>query len=113
MTARPRDAWSPRSAASGGTKKRKDWNSMTTTCCENVRRLVRWNIVFLKPGHERTYPEREELISSCMSEAEFRNWKIAELVRAENLPAADGCYLRVHTEVLRSYEEPPWDFESE
>jgi uncharacterized protein (TIGR03437 family) len=86
---------------------------MTTTCCENVRRLVRWNIVFLKPGHERTYPEREELISSCMSEAEFRNWKIAELVRAENLPAADGCYLRVHTEVLRSYEEPPWDFESE
>ena len=86
---------------------------MTTTCCESVKKLVRWNIVFLKPGRERTYPEREELISSSMSETEFRNWKVAEFVRAHDLPASDGCYLRVYTEVLHCYEKPAWDFETE
>jgi uncharacterized protein (TIGR03437 family) len=84
---------------------------MTTTCCENVTRLVRWNIVFMKPGRERAYPEHEELVSSCMSEAEFRNWKVAEFVREHKLPASDGCYLRVYTEVLRCYEKQAWDFE--
>ena len=84
---------------------------MTTSCCESFKKLVRWNIVYMKPGRERTYPEREELISSSMSEAEFRNWKVAEFVRTHDVPASDGCYLRVYTEVLHCYEKQSWDFE--
>lgn len=105
-----------------------------TTCCTDTRKLVRWNIVFLKPGYEVAFPEQEELISGCMSESEFQNCKVAEFARRLpprdelprewqskgyppqrngkiELPSEDCRYIRVYSQVLRCYEKQPWDFE--
>ncbi|HYU33744.1 MAG TPA: hypothetical protein VEW48_16445, partial [Thermoanaerobaculia bacterium] len=88
---------------------------MTTECCTDVQKLVRWSIVFLKPGGPQSFPGwegREELISSCTSRPSFEAEKVAEFFRAHpEIPAVDGRFVRVYSEVLRSYDKPAWDFD--
>ncbi len=109
---------------------------MTTRTCA-LRRLVRWNVLFLKSGLEASFPNREDLVRDDVSEHEFRNEKIAEFMRdlphtprpglwverhyppgvegktIERLPEGDGRYLRVTVQVLTCFEESAWDFEEE
>ena len=110
---------------------------MTTSCCD-VRRLVKWSIVFVKRGLEAAFPEREELIDCELSESDFATWKIAEFTqglprmpeselppswRVKNyppvvdgrrvLPPGDGQYLRVYSTVLDCFEVDGFDFQEE
>lgn len=107
---------------------------MTTATRNDVRRLVEWNIVFVKRGLEATFPEHRELIRCDLDDEDFKTAKIAQFVVAlprmkpEELPASwrakgyppdghlppgDARYLRVYTRVLDSYDVGGWDWEEE
>lgn len=98
-------------------------------------KLVEYQILFVKRGFETAFPQRQELVWDCLTNEQYRIWKIAEFVqhltRAElpdkwkrkgyptrvpdegpiRLPEDDGKYLRVWFQVVNCYPREPFCFE--
>jgi hypothetical protein len=95
------------------------------TCMNNdMLKLVRYRVLFVKRGLEHAFEDEEELVPDNLDESAYKAWKIAEFVgqlgvkerpakwRDKNYPAGDGGdkignlpeedtkYLRVHFRVL-------------
>jgi len=101
------------------------------------QRLVRASVVFIAPGLQAAFPEREEMVDACLTESEVQTQVLTrfleELPRIEQpplwkanhyppaasggyivaLPPDAGRYLRVYVKSLAVYPSAAWDFESE
>ena len=105
-------------------------------CERKEKRLVRWNVNFIKRGLEHAFPALESIIDEDVSKEEFVNCVIAEFAKnldqfprpelwerknypppgpdgKRRLPPGDGKYLRVTARVLETTLGPEFDFEEE
>src|SRR5258708_31598795 len=94
-------------AAAGGSDndETRSWEkiSMDKNLNDDMLKLVRYKVLFVKRGYEYAFPEREALVWDNMDGSAFTAWKIAEFVQM--LPRKDT---RVpHEWVSKSY--PPVD----
>jgi hypothetical protein len=48
---------------------------------DDMLKLVRYKILFVKRGHEHAFPEREALVYDNMDGEAFTAWKIAEFIQ--------------------------------
>ena len=105
---------------------------------DDMLKLVRYKILFVKRDYEHAFPEREELVSENTDEAGYTAWKIAEFIQAlgseptpkkwldkkypphevsestvniNRLPEDDKKYLRVYYEVLERYPRERFRYE--
>ena len=103
-----------------------------TNLSDDMLKLIRYKILFVKRDYEVAFPEKEELISDNLSETVFVSWKIAEFMQnleqtqippgwkekdyppqevsrgaegmIHSLPEEDKKYLQVFYEVLARYK---------
>jgi len=108
---------------------------------DDMLKLVRYKILFVKREHEHAFPEREDLVSDNMDGSAFTAWKTAEFIqqlkRGETriptkwkdkgypkdehrhngnltgLPDEDKKYLRVYYEVLERYPREKFKYEEQ
>lgn len=97
-------------------------------------RLVSYSILFTKRGLEVAFPERQEMVTGCISPLNFQTWKVAEFIqglpltpqppkwraggyppaagqgRVNALPPGDEKYLRVHCRLEGCYPREPLHF---
>jgi hypothetical protein len=52
-----------------------------TNLTDDMLKLVRYKILFVKRDYEFAFPEREELVSDNMNGSDFTAWKIAEFIQ--------------------------------
>jgi hypothetical protein len=102
-----------------------------TNLNDDMLKLVRYKILFIKRDYEVAFPEQEELVHDNMSDAAFTAWKVAEFIQSlddtavpkkwhnkrypeslverggvsyiHSLPEEDKKYLRVYFEVMQRY----------
>ena len=88
---------------------------------DRAQRLVRWQVVFVKRGLEAAFPQHESMVDAGIGEQEFQNRVLAEWASGIDdetlparwrdqayppggrLPAGDGRYARVYSQVLACY----------
>ena len=108
---------------------------------DDMLKLVRFKILFVRREYEHAFPEREDLVSENMDGSAFAAWKTAEFIqelhRAETdipakwrekdypppefrrdgrltgLPDEDKKYLRVYYEVLERYPREKFKYEEQ
>jgi hypothetical protein len=107
---------------------------------DDMLKLVRYKVLFVRREFEVAFSEREDLIADNLSENSFVAWKIAEFIqeleagktpipskwRAKQYPAGftladfltgiphdDKKYLRVHYEVLERYPRQKFKYEEQ
>ena len=110
---------------------------------DDMLKLVRFKILFVRREYEHAFPEREDLVHDSMDGTAFAAWKVAEFIqelqkghtpipdkwRKKGFPSAqhrspDGCmlkglddedkkYLRVYYEVLERYPREKFKYEEE
>jgi hypothetical protein len=107
---------------------------------DDMLKLVRFKILFVKRDYEHAFPEQEELISDNLDGSSFTAWKIAEFIQGLHagntrvpekwqcrkyptgadltrgdyllgLPEDDKKYLRVYYQVLDRYKREPFRYE--
>ena len=49
---------------------------------DDMLKLVRYKILFVKRDHEHAFPEQEELVSDNMDGSAFTAWKVAEFIQS-------------------------------
>jgi hypothetical protein len=111
-----------------------------TDLSNDMLKLVRYKILFVKRDYEVAFPEREELVSDNLTSTAYTGWKIAEFIqnldeidapakwrdqkyprdfgnakdiRIRKLPEDDKKYLRVYFEVLDSYVREQFKYEED
>ena len=52
-----------------------------TNLSDDMLKLVRFKILFVKRDYEVAFPEQEELVSDNMTETAYTAWKIAEFIQ--------------------------------
>ena len=108
---------------------------------DDMLKLVRYKILFVKREYEHAFPEREDLVSENMDTGAFTAWKIAEFIqdlargdtavpakwvdksyppsefvkdgKVTGLRADDEKYLRVYFEVLERYPRQKFKYEEQ
>jgi hypothetical protein len=108
---------------------------------DDMLKLVRYKILFVKREYEHAFPEREDLVAENMDGLAFTAWKVAEFIQElgrgdtpvpkrwqdKNYPAAeyvrdgrllglhegDKKYLRVYYEVLERYPREKFKHEEQ
>jgi hypothetical protein len=128
-------------AAMGGTTTViEEKKIMDKDLSDDMLKLVRFKILFVKRDYEHAFPEQEELVSDNMDGSAFTAWKIAEFIqtlhrkdtkipnkwRDKNYPAKyseggqltglpedDKKYLRVYYEVLERYPREKFRYQEE
>ncbi len=108
---------------------------------DDMLKLVRYKVLFVKREYEHAFREQEDLVSENMDGAAFTAWKIAEFIqelgRAETevpkkwadkgypaaghvqggklkgLPHDDKRYLRIYYEVLERYPREKFKYEEQ
>jgi hypothetical protein len=109
-----------------------------TNLNDDMLKLVRYKILFIKRDFEHAFDENEELVYDNMTDSAFTAWKIAEFVQSlekieipekwqkQNYPRAaksgekihsldesDKKYLRVYFEVLQRYAREKLKYEED
>ena len=108
---------------------------------DDMLKLVRYKVLFVKREYEHAFPEQEDLVSENMDGAAFTAWKVAEFIqqlqktpRATRVPSSwgrsypegyregdyltglpdeDKKYLRVYYEVMDRYPREKFKYEEE
>jgi hypothetical protein len=110
---------------------------------DDMLKLVRYKILFVKREYEHAFPEKEDLVSDNMDGAAFTAWKVAEFIQSlqghgdpvkvpakwdekgypehpfsnggnlTGLPDWDKKYLRVYYEVLERYPREKFKYEEQ
>ena len=106
---------------------------------DDMLKLVRYKVLFVKREYEHAFDEQEDLVSENMDGSAFTAWKVAEFIQglAKNktpvpakwgktypeghrtgdvltgLPDDDKKYLRVYFEVIDRYQREKFKFEEE
>src|SRR5262245_54700700 len=108
---------------------------------DDMLKLVRFKILFVRREYEYTFPEREDLVPDNMDESSFSAWKTAEFIQElgrketkvpekwvsksyppdkyregaylKGLPDEDKKYLRVYYEVLDRYPREKFKYEEQ
>jgi hypothetical protein len=103
---------------------------------ENLLRLYRYKILFIKRDYEWAFPEQEELVADDLRDTDFVAWKVAQFIQNLDttavpqkwkdkkyppaakggdyiigLPEDDKKYIRVYYEILDTYCREPFDYE--
>ena len=114
---------------------------MDTDLRDDMLKLVRYKVLFVKREHEHAFPEKEDLVSDNMDGSAFTAWKIAEFIqelgrgetpvptrwRDKGFPEAecvrdgkliglkeeDKKYLRIFYEVLDRYPREKFKYEEQ
>ena len=60
---------------------RKEKNMPDTNLNDDMLKLVRYKVLFLKRDYEYAFPEQEELVHDNITETAFTAWKIAEFIQ--------------------------------
>jgi hypothetical protein len=110
----------------------KEHNKMPdTNLSDDMLKLVRFKVLFVKRDYEVAFPEQEELVYDNMTDTAFTAWKVAEFIQSldetnvpqkwlrkqypphrqevhgrwfiHSLPEDDKKYLRVYFEVMQRY----------
>jgi hypothetical protein len=110
-----------------------------TNLNDDMLKLVRYKILFVKREYETAFQEKEDLVSDNMSGSAFTAWKIAEFMqnigeydmpykwkhrnypsrdhiaegKLTSLPEDDKKYLRVYYEVLERYPREKFKYEEQ
>jgi len=110
---------------------------------DDMLKLVRYKILFIKRDYEYAFPEQEELVYDNMTDSAFTAWKIAEFIQSldrtevpekwikkvppypvdrrrvgdkefiHRLDESDKKYLRVYFEVLQRYAREKLKYEED
>src|ERR1051326_7878274 len=108
---------------------------------DDMLKLVRYKVLFVKREYEHAFPEREDLVSDNLDGPAFTAWKVAEFIQQlgrgetpvprkwadKGYPAAehrrggallgldeeDKKYLRVYYEVLERYPREKFKYEEQ
>jgi hypothetical protein len=106
---------------------------------DDMLKLVRYKVLFVKREYEHAFPEQEDLVSENMDGTAFTAWKVAEFIQElakhktvvpsawgktypmnfrdgnilTGLPDEDKKYLRVYFEVMDRYAREKFKFEEE
>jgi hypothetical protein len=117
------------------TKERK----MDRDLRDDMLKLVRYKVLFVKREYEHAFPEQEDLVSENMDGSAFTAWKVAEFIQGLakqqtsipgkwgktypdgyrngnvliGLPDEDKKYLRVYFEVMDRYPREKFKYEEE
>jgi hypothetical protein len=114
---------------------------MDTDLRDDMLKLVRYKVLFVRREYEHAFPEQEDLVSENLDGGAFTAWKVAEFIQglekgdtpvparwaAKNYPdskyvrngkligieEADKKYLRVYFEVLDRYAREKFKFEEQ
>jgi hypothetical protein len=122
----------------GATTTHKETTKMPdTNLNDDMLKLVRYKVLFVKREYETAFPEQEDLVSDNMSASAFTAWKIAEFIqnigdypipikwkgrnyagmgqaaKLTGLPEDDKKYLRVYYEVLERYPREKFKYEEQ
>jgi len=74
---------------------------------DDMLKLVRYKILFVKREYEYAFPEREDLVSDNMDGAAFTAWKVAEFI--QSLQGFGGEQIRVPAKWAdKGYPEAPY-----
>jgi hypothetical protein len=110
-----------------------------TNLSDEMLKLVRYKVLFVKRDYETAFPEVEELVHENMSSATYTGWKIAEFIQGlhngrtdipkkwtdypskeyrrdgklTGFPEGDKKYLRVYFEVLDRYVREEFKYEED
>jgi hypothetical protein len=72
----------PDAITSGGEKIEKEQRNMPdTNLSDDMLKLVRYKILFVKRDYEVAFKEEEELVSDNMTETAYAAWKVAEFIQ--------------------------------
>jgi hypothetical protein len=110
---------------------------------DDMLKLVRYKVLFVKRDYEHAFPEQEDLVSENMGGEAFAAWKVAEFIQRlglgetrvperwrkylgegyvedvgghlvlRGLPEEDKKYLRVYFEVLGRYPREKFRYEQD
>jgi hypothetical protein len=128
----------PAESVSSTAKERRE---MDKDLHDDMLKLVRYKVLFVKREYEHAFPEREDLVSDNLDGSAFTAWKVAEFVqelgRGETplpkkwqekgypggehatggklmgLKEEDKKYLRVYYEVLERYPREKFKYEEQ
>jgi hypothetical protein len=110
---------------------------MDTDMRDDMLKLIRYKVLFVKREYEHAFPEQEDLVSENMDGPAFTAWKVAEFIQGLaarkttvpakwgktypegyrqgdvliGLPDEDKKYLRVYFEVMDRYPREKFKFE--
>lgn len=122
-----------------------NYNTQNGDCCvdknlhDDMLKLVRYKILFVKRDYEWAFPEQEALVSDNMDGTAFTAWKIAEFIQQlhaspvpvppgwknypgppyavgkqlSGFPPDDKKYLRLYYEVLERFPREKFRYEEE
>jgi hypothetical protein len=83
---------------------------------DDMLKLVRFKVLFVKRENERVLAEGDELVPDNMDSTAFTAWKIAQLQGTDKLKGIsdeDKKYLRVYYEVLDRYPREKFKYEED
>ena len=106
---------------------------------DDMLKLIRYKVLFVKREYEHAFPEQEDLVSENMDGAGFTAWKVAEFIQGlgqrktvvpskwgktypegyrdadilTGLPDDDKKYLRVYYEVMDRFPREKFKYEEE
>lgn len=66
------------------TSSKESANMPDTNLSDDMLKLVRYKVLFIKRDYEWAFPEREELVFDNMTDSAFTAWKIAEFIQSLN-----------------------------
>lgn len=91
-------------------------NGMNKDLRDDMLKLVRYKVLFVKREEERVLQQGDELVSDNMDSTAFTAWKIAQLKDSDVLKGIsdeDKKYLRVYFEVLDRYPRERFKYEED
>jgi hypothetical protein len=83
---------------------------------DDMLKLVRFKVLFVKREYEEVLAKGDELVSDSMDSTAFTAWKIAQMQsegRLKDIDDKDKKYLRVYYEVLDRYPRERFKYEEE
>ena len=83
---------------------------------DDMLKLVRFKVLFVKREGERVLKEGDELVPDNLDSTAYTAWKIAELEKSGELKDIDNKdkkYLRVYYEVLDRYAREKFKYEED
>jgi hypothetical protein len=120
-------------------RKKRRRSEMDKDLGDDMLKLIRYKVLFVKREYEHAFPEREDLVSENMDGSAFTAWKVAEFIQElgngktevptkwgktypeghrngnvlTGLPDEDKKYLRVYYEVMDRYAREKFKYEEE
>jgi hypothetical protein len=117
----------------------KEEVEMDRDLSDDMLKLIRYKVPFVKGEYEHAFPEQEDLVSENMDASAFTAWKVAEFIQTlgrkktmvplkwgksypegyregdvlTGLPDEDKKYLRIYFEVMDRYPREKFKYEEE